>query len=65
MFAPSSKLSATLGRPSAPPTLPRDQLDSTIRPAFLPGLKHGICHHHISNEQLMTGCIVGNRKVGS
>jgi hypothetical protein len=31
-------------RPPSPPALPGDHLDPTIRIAFLPGIKHGICH---------------------
>jgi hypothetical protein len=54
MFTPCSKLSATIRaflfrRPPALPTLPRDQLHPAIRSVFLPGIKHGICHHLTSN----------------
>ena len=33
-----------LRRPPSPPALPGDHLDTTIGIAFLPGIKHGICH---------------------
>src|SRR6266487_2352733 len=33
-----------LRHPSSSPALPGDHLDTTIRVAFLPGIKHGICH---------------------
>src|SRR5713226_6816912 len=32
------------GRPQSAPALPGDHLDTTIRVAFMPGIKHGICH---------------------
>jgi hypothetical protein len=33
-----------LARPPPPPALPGDHFDPTIRIAFLPAIKHGICH---------------------
>ena len=53
-----------LGRPPAPLTLPRNNLDPSIRIIFLPGIKHGICHRLISNEQLMPGSIAGQSRDG-
>lgn len=44
-----------------------DQLDTTIRTAFLPGIKHGICHRFTPNDQLMPSCIADHahdREVG-
>jgi hypothetical protein len=32
------------GLPQSAPALPDDHLDTTIRVAFMPGIKHGICH---------------------
>src|SRR4030081_3560395 len=55
-------------RPPPPAPLPGDQLDTTIRTAFLPGIKHGICHRFTPNDQLMPGCIadqVHDREVGA
>ena len=53
-----------LGRPPASLTLPRNNLDPSIRIIFLPGIKHGICHRLISNEQLMPGSIAGQSRDG-
>src|SRR6266446_2034352 len=55
-------------RPPPPAPLPGDQLDTTIRTAFLPGIKHGICHRFTPNDQLMQGCIADqahDREVGA
>src|SRR5216683_2863453 len=46
-----------LRRPPSPPTLTCNHLDTTIRTAVLPGIKHGICHRLPPNDQLMPGCI--------
>ncbi|WP_210421598.1 hypothetical protein, partial [Bradyrhizobium japonicum] len=32
--------------------------------AFLPGIKHGICHRCTSTDQLMPGCIAGEPRDG-
>src|SRR5512139_4063501 len=53
-----------LGRPPSSPALPGDHFDTTIRVAFLPGIKHGICHRLTSNDQLMPGCIAGESRDG-
>jgi hypothetical protein len=55
---------AALGRPPSSPALPGDHFDTTIRVAFLPGIKHGICHRLTSNDQLMPGCIAGESRDG-
>src|ERR1700680_514527 len=55
-------------RPLPPPALPGDQLDTTIRTAFLPGIMHGICHRFTPNDQLMPSCIADQahrREVGA
>jgi hypothetical protein len=57
-----------LRRPPAPLALPSDHLDTTIRIAFLPGIKHGICHRLPPSDQLMPGCIADqsrDREVGA
>src|SRR5262249_37742850 len=46
-----------LARPSSPPALPGDHLDTTTGVTFLPGIKHGIYHRSTSTDQLMPGCI--------
>jgi hypothetical protein len=57
-----------LRRTPAPQALPGDYLDTTIRIAFLPGIKHDICHRLPPNDQLMPGCIADqsrDREVGA
>src|ERR1700676_2606034 len=44
-------------RPLPSPALSGDQLDTTIRTAFLPDIMHGICHRFTPNDQLMPSCI--------
>jgi hypothetical protein len=51
-----------LGRPPPSPARPGNHLDTTIRTAFLPGIKHGICHNLTSNDQFMPGCILRPRE---
>src|SRR6202790_1889987 len=55
-------------RPLPPPALSGDQLDTTIRTAFLPDIMHGICHRFTPNDQLMPSCIADqahHREVGA
>src|SRR5712672_1269668 len=57
-----------LRRPPAPLALSRNHLDTTIRTAILPGIKHDICHRLSPNNQLMPGCIADqsrDREVGA
>jgi hypothetical protein len=60
---PSSKLSAKIRTFSSadyrPLALPGNHLDTTLRIAFLPGIKHGICHRLPPNDHLMPSCIAG------
>jgi hypothetical protein len=57
---PSDRSAPSL--PPSPPAPRRDHLDPAIRPIFLPGVKHGICHRLTSNDQLMPGCIAGDSR---
>src|SRR5262249_13942618 len=51
-------------RPLSSPALPSNHLDTTIRTTLLHGIKHGICHHLTSNDQLMPGCIAAKSRDG-
>jgi len=71
MLAPSSKLSATIRAfscaSSVAPALPVIHLDTTIRIAFLPGIKHGICIDSLQ-QSAHAGCIADqprDREVGA